>query len=46
MCCRPFAASFRRIVEQELFLTLSSLFMFGKAQKSHGARFGLNRLDG
>jgi hypothetical protein len=35
-CCRPFAASFRRIVEQAVFLPRSCLFMIGKAQKSHG----------
>jgi hypothetical protein len=28
---RPFAASFRRIVEQAVFLPWSSLFMVGKA---------------
>jgi hypothetical protein len=41
---RPFAASFR-IVEGAVFLPRSSLFMVGKAQKSHGARSGLHRLD-
>jgi hypothetical protein len=40
MCCRSFAASFRRIVEQAV-LTSELLFMVGKAQKSHGARSGL-----
>jgi hypothetical protein len=47
--CRPFAASFKRTVEQAVltswslrnFLPRSSLFMAGKAQKSHGARPGL-----
>jgi hypothetical protein len=46
MCCRPFAASFKRVVEQAVFLPRSSLFMVGKAQKSHGERSGLHRLDG
>jgi hypothetical protein len=46
MCCRPFAASFRRVVQQVVFLPRSSVFMVGKAQKSHGARSGLRRLDG
>jgi hypothetical protein len=36
-CCRPFAASFKKIVEQAGF----DLFMVGKIQKTHGARFGL-----
>jgi hypothetical protein len=45
-CCRMFAASFRRIVEQAVFLPRSSLFMVGKARKSQGARSGLHRLDG
>jgi hypothetical protein len=45
-CCRPFAAEFRRTVEQAVFSTRSSIFMVGKAQKSHGARSGLHRLDG
>jgi len=45
-CCRPFAASFRRIVEQVVFLPWSSLFMVGKAQKLYGVRSGLHRLDG
>jgi hypothetical protein len=44
--CRPFAARFRRIVEQAVFLSQSSLFTVEKAQKSHGARSGLQRLDG
>jgi hypothetical protein len=43
---RPFAASFRRIVEQAVFLPRSSLFVVGKAQKSRGARAGLHRLHG
>jgi hypothetical protein len=46
MCCRLFATSFRKIVAQTVFLTWSYLFMVGKAQKSHGVRFGLHRLDG
>jgi hypothetical protein len=33
-------------VEQAVFLPRSSLFMVGKAQKSHGERSGLHRLDG
>jgi hypothetical protein len=45
-CCRPFAASFKRIVEQAVFLPRSSLFMTGKAQKTYGARSGLHSLDG
>jgi len=45
-CYRPFAAVFRRIVEQAVFLPRSTIFMAGKAQKSHGARFGLHRPDG
>jgi hypothetical protein len=45
-CCRPFAASFRRIVAQAVFLLQSSLFMVEKAQKLHWARSGLHRLDG
>jgi hypothetical protein len=45
MCCKPFAASFRKIVE-EAVLPRSSVFMVGKAQKSHEARSGLHRLDG
>jgi hypothetical protein len=44
MCCRPFAASFRRIVE--VFLPRSSISTVGKAQKSHEATSGLHRLDG
>jgi hypothetical protein len=36
-CRRPFAASFRRIVEQTV-LTSEIPFTVGKAQKSHGAR--------
>jgi hypothetical protein len=45
-CCRPFATSFRRIVEQAVFLPWSSLFMVAKAQKLHGTRYELHRLDG
>jgi hypothetical protein len=45
-CCKSFAASFRRIVEQAVFLPRSSLFVVGKAQKSRGVRSGLHRLDG
>jgi hypothetical protein len=45
-CCRPFAESFRRIVEQAVFLSQSSLFIVGKAQKSHGARSELNSVFG
>jgi hypothetical protein len=45
-CCRPFATSFRRIVERAVFLPQNSLFMVGKAQKSHGVRSGPHRLDG
>jgi hypothetical protein len=45
-CCRPFAARFRRIMEQVVFLPRGSLFVVGKAQKSHGARSGLHMLDG
>jgi hypothetical protein len=33
-------------VEQAVFLPRSSIIMVGKAQKSHGARFGLHRLGG
>jgi hypothetical protein len=32
-------------VEQAVFLLRSSLFVVGRAQKSHMARFGLHRLD-
>jgi hypothetical protein len=32
-------------VEQAVFLPRSSLFMVGKAQNSHGARYGLHRPD-
>jgi hypothetical protein len=45
-CCRPFDTSFRRIVEQAVFLPRSSLFMVWKSQKSHGSRSGFHRLDG
>jgi hypothetical protein len=45
-CCRTFSACFRRIVEQAVFLPRSSLFMVGKAQKSHRVRSGLCRLHG
>jgi hypothetical protein len=34
-CYRPFVACFKGIVEQAIFLPRSSLFMVGKAQKSH-----------
>jgi hypothetical protein len=45
-CCRPFAASFRRILEQAVYLPRSSIFVVEKAPKSHGAISGLHRLDG
>jgi hypothetical protein len=39
-CCRPFAASFGRIVEQAVLT--SELLLYGwKSPKSHGARSGL-----
>jgi hypothetical protein len=33
-------------MERVVFLPRSSLFMVGKTQKLHGARYGLHRLDG
>jgi hypothetical protein len=41
-----FTASFSGIVKQTGFLRRSSFLLAGKAQKSHGARCGLHRLDG